>query len=668
MEVGDYQSAIAEVRIGKRVGTSIYFHESCVGQLPPTIAKVTIEAAQIAEQSSFGFNVFKLDTRTPLVSLLNYPGFFDEAFPTLLQSAICDRASNSLSVRDYARRDSRPVLHRKELLLPINHERVEEFALLTEVSEQVGLFADPFRIGRQGFWTSVLQDKHIHVIGHSLYRSDGCPVEMEEPDVNILRYRTALKRNRLSVPIQILYKTEMLTDGATLFDYGCGRGDDVRQLIDLGVRATGWDPHYSPSARKRPADVVNLGYVVNVIEDIEERRAVIKDAFSYAGNLLVVSALTGAPNYSGRAKPYKDGVLTSTGTFQRYYQQNELGELIRSSIDVDPIAVAPGVMYAFADEQTEQSFIAQRMTRRQSSRVRTTYNSVDELSDDAQRQAGEYWNLCLGLGRPAERDEADTCDELFKLVPSAKRLFDIVAKDKDASEFDAARRSRKEELLVHFAMSQFGKRLFFKYLPKELRRDIEFHFGKYTELTAASKQLLFSIADTEALLAACANAAEDGIGFLLDDHSLQLHISLLERLSPLLQVYVGCAGLLYGEWGQIDLVKVHIQSGKVSFMGYDDFEGRPVPDLLERIKVKMWEREVDYFDYIGQFTPTPLFLKSLFIDETFDYFEEQSAFDQALMRTKLFDFIRDNVPKDKFYSALENQGYRIEGYQLARAT
>jgi hypothetical protein len=80
----------------------------------------------------------------------------------------------------------------------------------------------------------------------------------------------------------------------------------------------------------------------------------------------------------------------------------------------------------------------------------------------------------------------------------------------------------------------------------------------------------------------------------------------------------------------------------------------------------MWEREVDFFDYIGEYVPTPLFMKSLFIDESFDYFDEQAAFDQSLMRAQLFDFMRDNVSKAQFYGALEQAGYRIAGYELAK--
>ena len=70
--------------------------------------------------------------------------------------------------------------------------------------------------------------------------------------------------------------------------------------------------------------------------------------------------------------------------------------------------------------------------------------------------------------------------------------------------------------------------------------------------------------------------------------------------------------------------------------------------------------------YIGEFTPTPLLLKSLYIDETFDYFEEQASFDQSLMRTQMFDFMRDNVSKAQFYGALEQAGYGIMGYELAK--
>ena len=50
---------------------------------------------------------------------------------------------------------------------------------------------------------------------------------------------------------------------------------------------------HAPSGNRRAADVVNLGYVLNVIEDPAERQETLASAWSLARRLLVVSALIG---------------------------------------------------------------------------------------------------------------------------------------------------------------------------------------------------------------------------------------------------------------------------------------------------------------------------------------------------------------------------------------
>ena len=70
-----------------------------------------------------------------------------------------------------------------------------------------------------------------------------------------------------------------------------------------------------------------------------------------------------------------------------------------------------------------------------------------------------------------------------------------------------------------------------------------------------------------------------------------------------MRIYVGCALQLFGEAGAVDLIKVHLQSGKVTFLVYDDFEGAKVPRLVERIKVDLERLRVDFFDYVGAFDP-----------------------------------------------------------------
>ena len=92
---------------------------------------------------------------------------------------------------------------------------------------------------------------------------------------SVERHKTAIRRDNLSRPLNALGRHGYLKGQYTVFDYGCGHGDDVRRLKANGVHASGWDPYYAPDNAKREADIVNVGYVVNVIDDEAERAAVL---------------------------------------------------------------------------------------------------------------------------------------------------------------------------------------------------------------------------------------------------------------------------------------------------------------------------------------------------------------------------------------------------------
>ena len=99
---------------------------------------------------------------------------------------------------------------------------------------------------------------------------------------------------------------------------------------------------------------------------------------------------------------------------------------------------------------------------------------------------------------------------------------------------------------------------------------------------------------------------ELGIGLLAERHDLIFHQSLLGECLPLIRIYVGCALQLFGDAGSVDLIKVHLQSGKVTFLVYDDFDGAEAPRLIERIKVDLPRLRVDFFDYADEYAPQPL--------------------------------------------------------------
>ncbi len=97
-----------------------------------------------------------------------------------------------------------------------------------------------------------------------------------------------------------------------------------------------------------------------------------------------------------------------------------------------------------------------------------------------------------------------------------------------------------------------------------------------------------------------------------EGHSFTFHKNYLGDLPTVLRIYIGCSTQLYGDIENFELIKAHIRSGKVSLMRYDDWD-KDEPLLLERVKIKLRELDVDFFDYGGEFEPAPLHNKNHYI-------------------------------------------------------
>lgn len=135
------------------------------------------------------------------------------------------------------------------------------------------------------------------------------------------RARTAISRTDLSRPLKCAVVDGLITTDTRIFDYGCGRGDDIRRLRSRGYRANGWDPNFRPTAEQTRSEVVNLGYVVNFIEDIDERSEVLRKAWALADQVLIVSARLTLDSRTLLARSsYADGCVTNRGTFQKFFE------------------------------------------------------------------------------------------------------------------------------------------------------------------------------------------------------------------------------------------------------------------------------------------------------------------------------------------------------------
>ena len=141
------------------------------------------------------------------------------------------------------------------------------------------------------------------------------------------------------------------------------------------------------------------------------------------------------------------------------------------------------------------------------------------------------------------------------------------------------------------------------------------------------------------------------------------------RAAPaLLRVYVGCAAVLYGDYRNADLVKIHIGSGKVSLMRYDDFEGKPLPRMVERVKIKLREQDIDYFAYGDEYEPPFLYRKSRYINEEFPNYPEQVAFEEALDGSGFVRFLWLRSKAGRVSGDTGEEPLEVEGFELVRST
>jgi DNA phosphorothioation-associated putative methyltransferase len=221
----------ARTPLGKQVKGNLYFHVSALELLDAHLhERVQFAVTRTGLSTDTEFNVIKIDETGNQISLLSYDQFFESPFPVLKRSYVVDLASGRTKRLSYDPSKNPPILHRKELLLPHDHPQVPIFAALTQQLEAAGLFRDTRRIGFAREWQERLQSAGYEVRDHQLVSLNGAAQPEQSSTETLARHRTALQRYALSTPMQALHRHGYLDETRTIFDYGCGKGDDVRIL------------------------------------------------------------------------------------------------------------------------------------------------------------------------------------------------------------------------------------------------------------------------------------------------------------------------------------------------------------------------------------------------------------------------------------------------------
>ncbi len=388
----------------------------------------------------------------------------------------------------------------------------------------------------------------------------------------ILRHKAAIRRGEFSLPFKCLVRDQLLSPAEAVFDYGCGHGEDMVRLRGLGINCDGWDPAWRQEGPKLAAEVVNLGYVLNVIEDLDERTATLRDAWNLCQKVLVVAARIVVGGFGKAEVEYGDGIITRIGTFQKFYTHAERREYLETTLGSEAFPAAPGVFYLFRDETLRQQYLTNRYRRRSAAPRRR----ISEVRFDAPRKILEPLIDWLGdHGRVPEPEEFAGAGPVIAEFGSLRRAFALIQKVTDSAEWEQIARRRSEDLLAQMALANFRRRPRQSALPMELLRDIKAFFGMYKKGRERADELLYRAGDAEAIDEACRNSP---LGKLLPN-ALYVHRSSLDELDPLFRVYEGCARAYLGEIAEANILKLHRFSGTISYLAYPDFEADPHPAL-----------------------------------------------------------------------------------------
>jgi hypothetical protein len=226
MDGSTFSREVAALALGKRMPDGVYVHVEALPLLSAPLREAVEAARALAGLGEGAFQVVKLKTQGHRVSLLAYPGFFEEGFPALAGSWAVDLDAPSVTVRTYPADGNPPILHRKETMLPPGHPRAEELAALTAEAERLGLFTETSTIGTRRAWAARLGRLGVRVEEHRLVedervggRAEGGAAtgDGEGEAVPVLRHRTALQRYSLSTPMQGDAVPHLLRHSASAF-------------------------------------------------------------------------------------------------------------------------------------------------------------------------------------------------------------------------------------------------------------------------------------------------------------------------------------------------------------------------------------------------------------------------------------------------------------------
>lgn len=378
------------------------------------------------------------------------------------------------------------------------------------------------------------------------------------------RQRTAMGRTGLSMPLRRMLVDGLLGRDQSVFDYGCGRGQDVQTLKQLSIPASGWDPYFQPDSPLIDSDVVMLTYVLNVIENAEERRTTLERAWALASSVLVVSCRLEWERNAVAGDDFGDGVITSRNTFQHFYGSKELRQFVEQVTGGYCIAPAPGIVYVFRREDAKLAYLA-----------RGAFSDFEWAVDhDRVSALREVVQFTERRGRPPTFEEVPESVRPLLAATSQSSLRRLIMEGADKALVAEGERRTTLDTLLFLGTSIFIGRPRMIDLPPSVQADIKHCFETYRAACARADRLLLKIRDDTYVRGAMSNSVGK-----MTASALYVHERAVPQMPVVLKLYEHCGFVAAGRPQDWNILRLDHRGRRVSWSSYPAFDSDPHPTL-----------------------------------------------------------------------------------------
>ncbi|PEG34370.1 ribosomal methyltransferase [Mycolicibacterium agri] len=465
------------------------------------------------------------------------------------------------------------------------------------------------------------------------------------------RQRTAIGRGDLSMPLRQSLRDGLIRTGTSVLDYGCGRGQDVDRLRRMGFEVVGWDPFYAPDAQLRVSDVVLLNYVLNVIEDANERRRTLEAAWALTSRVLVVSSRLKWELNSINGVESGDGLVTSRNTFQHLYSPSDLRQFVEAVTGTRCVSPAPGVVYAFRCDDDRFAYLARG----------TIADFEWANSQDYASAVAELISFTEQRGRPPLFEEIP--DELLPVLGTLSRRSMLEVINKGASPERVVEGFKRSTLdtLLYLGTSIFNGRAAFNNLPLSVQADIKHCFKSYREACARADRLLAKIRDDTYIRGAMRNSPGK-----LTASALYVHRRAVPKIPVVLRLYEYCGFVAAGRPADWNILKLDHRGRRVSWSSYPAFDTDPHPTLDWTYGVEMTSLEAT-FQRFGDRPNRPLLhRKEEFLDREDPLYDKFRRLTISEVRAGLYENPTIIGLEDGWEAELHRCGVQLRGHRLVR--